>query len=249
MSAGAIHSPALLLRSGIGVDDGLPVGKNLKDHASASFMLALNPRGRRRSIDEPVIGSLLRYSSGSELAGAGPNDMQMQWFDATGCDETGLAGGMLRASVMRVFSSAEVRLRSQDPFDDPFVDFCLLSDQRDVVRLRDGVYRMIDIIHQPTVAAIVDNVTVGAATVDQLTNDDSIDAWLMATVGDYVHAVGTCRMGPVDDDAAVVDLNCAVRGYDRLSVVDASVMPDLPKCNTHLTTVAVAERFVARTRS
>ena len=44
----------------------------------------------------------------------------------------------------------------------------------------------------------------------------------------------------------MVDLDCVVRGYDRLTLVDASVMPDLPKCNTHLTTVAIAERFIQR---
>jgi len=70
-----------------------------------------------------------------------------------------------------------------------------------------------------------------------------------AIVGDYVHAVGTCRMGRPDDDGAVVDLDCAVQGYQTLRVVDAAVMPDLPKCNTNLTTIAIAERFVERQRS
>ena len=60
-----------------------------------------------------------------------------------------------------------------------------------------------------------------------------------------MHAVGTCRMGAPGDPAAVVDPHCAVNGYANLHVVDASVMPDLPKCNTHLTTTAIAERFIA----
>jgi 5-(hydroxymethyl)furfural/furfural oxidase len=68
-------------------------------------------------------------------------------------------------------------------------------------------------------------------------------------VGEYVHVVGTCRMGRPDDDGAVVDLDCAVRDYRTLRVVDAAVMPDLPRCNTNLTTIAIAERFVERQRS
>ena len=76
--------------------------------------------------------------------------------------------------------------------------------------------------------------------IDELDTDDAIDAWLRANVADYVHAVGTCRMGAPDDPAAVVDTDCRVIGYEGLRVCDASVMPDLPKANTHLTTVAIA---------
>jgi choline dehydrogenase-like flavoprotein len=61
VSAGAIHSPAILLRSGIGVDDGLPVGANLKDHAATpGFELALRPDGRMRSSDAPLFTCALR---------------------------------------------------------------------------------------------------------------------------------------------------------------------------------------------
>jgi choline dehydrogenase-like flavoprotein len=246
LSAGAIHSPSILLRSGIGLDDGLPVGRNLKDHATAGFQVALKPHARRATADDPVLGSMLRYSSG--LGAAGPNDMQMQWFDAMGATEEGLASAQLRAAVMRVFSSGEVRLRSADPLDDPSVDFCLLSDERDLLRLRDAVRRMIDIIHRPSVQAIAERVIVPRATIEHLDNDQAIDEWLPSIVSDYVHAVGTCRMGRPEDDDAVVDLDCTVRGYEALRVVDASVMPDLPKCNTHLTTVAIAERFVEQIR-
>ena len=57
------------------------------------------------------------------------------------------------------------------------------------------------------------------------------------------HPVGTCRMGAPDDPAAVVDTDCRVIGYDGLRVCDASVMPDIPRANTHLTTVAIAEKI------
>ena len=60
-------------------------------------------------------------------------------------------------------------------------------------------------------------------------------------MNDYVHAAGTCRMGTPGDPAAVVDTECRVIGFERLRVCDASVMPDVPRANTHLTTVAIAE--------
>ena len=56
-------------------------------------------------------------------------------------------------------------------------------------------------------------------------------------------------MGTPGDSHAVVDTDCRVIGYEQLRVCDASVMPDLPKANTHLTTVAIAERLNTKMRS
>ena len=118
VSAGAIHSPAILLRSGIGVDDGLAVGRNLKEHAAtAGFEVALTRHGRKGSSHTPVMSSVLRYTSG--LADGGVNDMQLVWFDAVGPDDDGLVGARLFAAVMRVFSHGEVSLRSPDPDAQP----------------------------------------------------------------------------------------------------------------------------------
>jgi 5-(hydroxymethyl)furfural/furfural oxidase len=246
--AGTIHSPAILLRSGIGIDDGLAVGQGLKDHAAtAGFELPLVDRVQKASPDSPVMSSLLRYTS--DLAGAGPNDMQMLWFDAVGATTEGLAGARLIGAVMRVFSRGEVRLRTPDPLDDPVVDFHMLSDERDLVRLRDCVRRIVTIVRQPAIAELTGDVLALTTPVDELDTDAAIDEWLLANVNDYVHATGTCRMGPPGDPTAVVDLDCRVVGYDGLHVCDASVMPDLPNANTHLTTVAIAERLIARSRS
>jgi choline dehydrogenase-like flavoprotein len=245
VSAGAIHSPAILLRSGIGVDDGLPVGANLKDHAATpGFDIALRPKGRAATADAPLLTSMLRYSSG--LDEAGPNDMQMLAFGAVGADDSGLGGARLIGAVMRVFSAGEVRLASNDPRVDPVVEFRMLSDDRDLVRLRNCVVRMRTVVHQLPIAAIAESMAALDTPLIELRSDDAIDAWLRANVTDYVHAVGTCRMGRAGDPAAVVDPDCCVLGYDGLRVCDASVMPDLPKANTHLTVVAIADDLARR---
>jgi 5-(hydroxymethyl)furfural/furfural oxidase len=247
LCAGAIHSPAILLRSGIGPQTGLPVGANLAEHAATpGFELRLNASGRVRSAARPVVNSLLRYSSG--LADAGPNDMQMLWFGTTGTTDDALDGGRLIAAAMRVFSRGEVRLRSNDPLDDPIVEFRLLSDERDLVRVRDAVRRVVDLLRHPAITAITEAVTAGPEPLDTLDSDEAIDRWLATYVTDYVHAAGTCRMGTRGDPAAVVDPECRVLGIDRLRVCDASVMPDLPRANTHLTTVAIAEQVAAHMR-
>ena len=65
----------------------------------------------------------------------------------------------------------------------------------------------------------------------------ALHTWIKAKVWSYHHPVGTCAMG------AVVDERCRVLGVDGLSVVDASVMPDIPSANTNIPTVMIAERF------
>jgi choline dehydrogenase-like flavoprotein len=174
--------------------------------------------------------------------------MQIVWFDAIGPTEEAMAGGRILGAVMRVFSHGTVRLRSNDPYDDPVVDFNLLTDERDLVRLRDCVYRLADLVHHPEIAEHIDSATALATPLDDLVvaGDAAIDMWLHENVTDYVHAVGTCRMGAPGDPAAVVDTDCRAIGYDGIRVCDASVMPDLPKANTHLTTVAIADTLATR---
>jgi 5-(hydroxymethyl)furfural/furfural oxidase len=84
-----------------------------------------------------------------------------------------------------------------------------------------------------------------AATLAPL-DDDALDQWILGNLADYVHVAGTCRMGPADHADAVVDPMGRVVGYEGLRVCDASIFPDLPRANTHVSTVVVAEELAAR---
>jgi choline dehydrogenase len=66
-----------------------------------------------------------------------------------------------------------------------------------------------------------------------------------AVVGTYHHPVGTCRMGADPKGGAVVDAACRTHGIERLMVVDASVIPEIPAANTNVPTIMVAERVSA----
>ena len=61
----------------------------------------------------------------------------------------------------------------------------------------------------------------------------------------YYHPVGTCKMGPESDPDAVVDARGKVYGVDNLYVADASIMPIVPRANTNLPALMVAERVAA----
>ena len=104
----------------------------------------------------------------------------------------------------------------------------LLSDETDARRLLSGVQRLQMLLEHPAMQAL--------GTPDLPRTDL---AGVRANLGDYVHASGTCAIG------RVLDPLCRLIGYEGVRVCDASVMPDLPRANTHLTTVAVAERLAS----
>ncbi|MHB8575284.1 MAG: GMC family oxidoreductase [Dehalococcoidia bacterium] len=257
LSAGAIHTPAILLRSGIGPQDelralgierlaDLPVGRNLLDHPLVSLRVALKPDGRVPGIDSRHTNCIVRYPSG--LAGAGENDMALLAFNISGYDEPGRAVGRICLSAFQAWSQGCVRITSCDPEADPQIDECMLDDERDLVRMRDGVRRLFDVARQPAVQTIAERVDVGLTgrLPGEFDTDAAIDAFLMAEASDAQHASGTCRMGRADDPRSVVDPQCRVLGFDHLRVVDASIMPTVPRANTHFATMMIAEHMAAR---
>jgi choline dehydrogenase-like flavoprotein len=77
----------------------------------------------------------------------------------------------------------------------------------------------------------------------------SLDAAIRKVVGTNFHPAGTCRIGHVGDDHAVVDSRLAVHGIEGLSVADASVMPGIVSANLNATVTMIAERAAAFLRT
>jgi 5-(hydroxymethyl)furfural/furfural oxidase len=261
LCAGAIHSPAILWRSGIGPAEalhalGIPVvvdspgvGRNLGEHPVIRLILELRPEAQARSIHDRFGNACLRYASG--LPGTGTNDMVMMPINLLyGRGGFGLAHGGVGVSVMQAFSTGRLQLTTPDPIVDPEVDFRMLSDERDLVRLREGVRRLLTLVHHPAMRAITEAVHGGTSelNLEDVADDNHLDHWLMAECSEFWHACGTCRMGTVTDPQSVVDPNCRVIGVESLWVIDAAVMPEIPRANIHLTTVMIAEHMAARLR-
>ncbi len=226
LSAGAIHSPAILLRSGV---DTPGVGVGLQDHASAPLTLQL----RDDAVGSPgelAIGTLLQR-----------DPWQFLPMNHLGAAAPGL--GLLMTALMRPRGRVgTVRLASDDPLVDPLVDFALLDDPADVAALVAGVRIALELLTAPSFGEIVEEVYIDAfgTTGAALRDDDTIEQWVRAAVGDYVHASSSCAMGTaVDGDGRLV-------GYDGVYVCDASVFPSIPDVNTHLPTTMLAERLSAR---
>lgn len=254
LCAGAIHSPAILQRSGIGpaallhglgipVLADLPVGENLLDHPLMMLFLRLHEAAM---VDTPMhrhTNCCLRYSSG--LMDAGENDMIVIAGNLASFDGGNFALGRLAVSVYQAFSQGRVAITTTDPAIDPRVDERMLSDERDLVRMRDGVRRIREMaLAGPVreIASRVDYGLTGRSIEDELTGE-ALDDWLFAECSDAQHASGTCRMGAEDDPRSVVDPACRVLGVTGLRVIDASIMPEVVRANTHLSTVMIAEKM------
>ncbi len=74
-------------------------------------------------------------------------------------------------------------------------------------------------------------------------DDDELRAFVRDTAVSHYHFVGTCRMGSSDDRLAVVDGSGRVIGVDGLRVVDGSILPTIPRANTYLPIMMVAEKI------
>jgi choline dehydrogenase-like flavoprotein len=78
-------------------------------------------------------------------------------------------------------------------------------------------------------------------TDETIASDTALAAYARATVSTQFHPCGTARMGPADDTTAVVDQRCRVRTVENLRIVDASVMPTIPRANINLTCIMIGE--------
>jgi choline dehydrogenase len=257
LSAGAIHSPAILQRSGIGPASWLaplgikvvanrPVGEHLLDHPVLGLMLDLREEARVSTLMHRHTNCCIRYSS--DLAGAGLNDMIMIAGNLRSEEDGGTTRARLAVSAFQALSEGTVRIASRDPAKDPEVDERMLSHKSDLVRMRDGVRRAREICRQPAIQSIATRVEYGATgrSIEQPLDEEMLDDWMFMECSDAQHASGTCRMGAVADPRSVVDPECRVIGCTGLRVIDASIMPTVVRANTHLTTVMIAEKMAER---
>jgi 5-(hydroxymethyl)furfural/furfural oxidase len=298
VSCGAIHTPALLMRSGIGPGEdlqrlGIPVvaalngvGRNLMEHPSTAVSAYLPASMRLADLGEHHDHAILRFSS--RIADAPEGDMHLAMIARSGWHEVGRRVGTLFIWVNKSYSRGSVTLRSRDVREEPLVDFRLLSDWRDMERLKAGfrlgagllgdplmarhcgpvfptsyserVMRLagpgvVNAAQRRVLAAMLDGagplrpwlihrvVTLGVRLDRLLADDAALTAFIGAGVGGVWHASGTCRMGAAGDAMAVTDGAGKVRGVEGLRVCDASLMPSIPRANTNVPTLMLAERL------
>jgi 5-(hydroxymethyl)furfural/furfural oxidase len=167
LCSGAIHSPAHLMRAGIGPvgqlrDLGIPVlmglegvGQRLMDHPSISLSCYVRRGARMNEHSRHHINMGLRYSSG--LAGAPKGDMFVAALTKSAWHAVGAQIGSLLTFVNKTYSeTGQVKLASRDPLAEPIVEFNLLSDRRDLDRLMSGFRKMAGLQTSAAMKAVTD---------------------------------------------------------------------------------------------
>jgi 5-(hydroxymethyl)furfural/furfural oxidase len=145
LAAGALRTPALLMRSGIGPADHLReagisvvanrrgVGENLQNHAVLYVCALLNRRGREARGWRPAASTYLRWSSG--LPNCTPGDLAIYVRSYLTWHALGRRMASLSPALQKPASRGRIRLDTRDVHGAPCIEFRFLSDERDTVRL------------------------------------------------------------------------------------------------------------------
>ena len=238
--AGTYGSPAILMRSGVGPADHLRsvaipvridlpgVGANLADHGA----LDIDGGYRGPARTTPILHLIATFHSSA--ASDEPPDLMLWLSDPRGDPPI----FEIDVVLLRPRSRGNVRLRSADPSQPPRIELPNLRDPFDVERLAEGYRRGHEVASRPEIRRLCDD-----PPSPEIRSADELRDLIHAEGYSLPHVVGTCSMGPRPDQGAVVDSAGRVHGTERLSVVDASIIPTAPSAFTHIPTIMIAERL------
>jgi choline dehydrogenase len=235
LAAGAYGSPGILLRSEVGPQRGLPVGEGLVDHVGVGFGFEGTDRLQREAAaferSRALYMAQVTVQARSSACPEGVCDLY--FFPAL--DPAGEHGYEPSVAVfaMKPDSRGSVRLTARDPRAPLAIDHGFLSDARDVAVLVQGVEALRELAGTDEVRAYAGREARPGADVDA-------DRHVRTAARGFFHPVGTCAIG------RVVDGDGRVLGIDGLSIADASIMPSIPRANTNLSTIALAECLAER---
>jgi choline dehydrogenase-like flavoprotein len=255
LAMGAVHTPPLLERSGVGTASvlrtlgvaqvaDLPVGEGVQDHPALALGLLLKSDRVRPSSGGRHSYLSMRFTSG---IGDDVNDCMLASMNHIG---EGPQLGAVVGWVNKVTSTGSVHAVSTDPRTDPRVELNMLAHVLDRKRMRHVREELCALGSSPALRDLVEHVGIGRAMrpLGQLLNDAELDEEMLATALDTQHTAGGCRMGAPDDPRSVVDPEGRVLGLGGLRIADASVLPFVPRANTHLTAVLIGEKIAATLR-
>ncbi|MSQ24382.1 MAG: FAD-binding protein [Chloroflexi bacterium] len=241
LSAGALHSPQILMLSGIGPEAelnrlGIPVvnnlagvGENHQDHAKITMTFEgqtgyqtdwIIPRARLVYKSDPSL------SCGNFHIGAGAPI------------QVGSLKPMLPvgANLVQQTNRGRVTLQNRDPAELPNVHSPMLEDPVDIAAMRNAMEFIMEMTHSGGMEQFYGPLIQPAPSDDWIT-------FAQSTMDSYHHSSGTCMMAPASNPRAVVDERLRVHGMDNLWVADASIFPTIPHVNTNLTAIMVGERL------
>jgi choline dehydrogenase len=267
LCGGAYNSPQLLMLSGVGpaahlaahgievLLDRPAVGENLSDHAATELLWTTpepeSSAGRRRwratklllatqtgafSSGLAEVGGFARVAADATAPDVQLHCVAVQFQRDIASDPEEAHGVWVSPCLLTPRSRGSVRLASSDPAAKPIVHNAFYTAGDDLERMIAALRLTLDICVRPALKSYC----AAPFTAPDGDTEDALRDHLAQTTFAFYHPVGTCRMG-VDADA-VVDNRLRVNGLEGLRVIDASVMPAVPRGNTNAPTIALAER-------
>ena len=262
LCGGAYNSPQLLMLSGVGPAEHLAlreieplldqpaIGENLSDHAASycvwstpepeSLLLALEPAAltQYEATQTGPFASNLAESGGFARVAAHAPAPDLQFHVAPvhiveeGMGDPQGHGIWVSPCLLTPESRGSVCLASNDPTAKPIIRKGFYSTASDSERALEGLRPTMEICAQPALAPYCAE----PFTVPADDSDAALRAHLARTTFAIYHPVGTCAIG------TVVDPQLRVLGLEGIRVIDASVMPTVPRGNTNAPVIAIAER-------
>jgi choline dehydrogenase len=267
LSGGAVNSPQLLMLSGIGPADhlrehnidvqlNLPgVGQNLHDHTAvpviwhtkdttdvAEFNNLVNFVRAKATGTGPLVSNIGEagafFRTRDDLAAP---DLQVHvapsGFWDNGLHEPTTRKVTVAPTLVSVASRGQLRLRSTNPHWHPDIDPAYYDDQSDMDAMVAGIQRVLETVQSGPLARHID---LPFLPISANPSEEEIVEHVRQHTQTLYHPVGTCAMGT--GEQSVVDPSLRVRGIEGLRVADASVMPVVPRGNTHAPAVMVGEK-------
>jgi choline dehydrogenase len=270
VAGGAYNSPQILMLSGVGPAEHLAarliepildrpmVGRNLQDHVNvwalwrsdepASLATAMAPDwidANVAAFEEHGRGPLTsNVAEAGAFLGSIPEltepDLQLHAIPAILSEDPpfGIAdhGISIGVCLLTPQSAGELYLSTPEPTAKPLIYHRYLEAEDDMARIEAGLEQILRIGAQPA----LERYCSAAWQLPASSSKDDMRAYIRRHAQTLYHPVGTCAMGPAEE--SVVDPELRVRGIEALRVVDASVMPTVPRGNTNAPTIAIAER-------
>ncbi|HET9548840.1 MAG TPA: GMC oxidoreductase, partial [Candidatus Binatia bacterium] len=242
LSAGVYHSPQILMLSGIGPRS------ELERHRIA-VMHQLDGVGENYQ-DHPVVTMTLKAKTGSHKSDARSRSTLKLYFKSDRAREyidfhiilrdittvSGI-GDMIGFSchLLEQTNRGRLTLQSSDPMDLPVIDPRMLEHPKDIQAML-AAMRFVQKL------AATEPMDRFCGELFSPSPEEDWSKFARSTYTSYFHGVGTCKMGPASDPAAVVDQHLRVHGMENLWIGDASIMPTVAHANTNLTSMMIGER-------
>ncbi|MFK4185882.1 GMC family oxidoreductase [Streptomyces sparsogenes] len=253
--AGAVDTPRLLLHSGIGprrdlealgipvVHDLPGVGENLLDHPESVIVWETDGPIPENSAMDSDAGLFVRR----DPAAQGP-DLMFHFYQIPFTDnperlgyEKPEHGVSMTPNIPKPRSRGRLYLTSADPSVKPALDFRYFTDEEDYDgrTLVDGIRIAREVAKtEPLAGWLKREVCPGP----EVTSDAQLSEYARKVAHTVYHPAGTCRMGAVSDDLAVVGPDLRIRGLEGIRIADASVFPTMPAVNPMIGVLMVGEK-------